>query len=115
MSAIILRSGAEMIAEERARQQRAKDKGGEGWTPEHDDRHELGELGMAAESYLSAVVTPDEEGDEHGKPRPSWDWPWDKKWWKPSDDPIRNLVIAGALIAAEIDRMQRAKVQEVKP
>ena len=35
-------------------------------------------------------------------------WPWDMKWWKPSDeDPIRNLVKAGALIAAEIDRLQR--------
>jgi hypothetical protein len=37
------------------------------------------------------------------------DWPkeWNVDWWKPSDDPIRNLVKAGALIAAEIDRLQR--------
>jgi hypothetical protein len=34
-------------------------------------------------------------------------WPWDEKWWKPSTNPIRNLVKAGALIAAEIDRLQR--------
>jgi hypothetical protein len=34
-------------------------------------------------------------------------WPWDPSWWKPSPDPIRNLVKAGALIAAEIDRLQR--------
>jgi hypothetical protein len=39
-------------------------------------------------------------------------WPWDKEWWKPSDDPTRNLVKAGALIAAEIDRLQRAKEKE---
>lgn len=32
-------------------------------------------------------------------------WPWDNKWWKPSDDPIKNLIKAGALIAAEIDRL----------
>jgi len=34
-------------------------------------------------------------------------WPWEASWWKPSDDPIRNLAKAGALIAAEIDRLQR--------
>ena len=33
-------------------------------------------------------------------------WPWHRCWWKPSDDPIRNLVKAGALLAAEIDRLQ---------
>lgn len=39
-----------------------------------------------------------------GSPR---EWPWDASWWKPSPDPIANLVKAGALIAAEIDRLQR--------
>ena len=34
-------------------------------------------------------------------------WPWDESWWKPSNDSIRNLVKAGALIAAEIDRLHR--------
>lgn len=34
-------------------------------------------------------------------------WPWATDWWKPSDDPITNLVRAGALIAAEIDRLLR--------
>jgi hypothetical protein len=33
-------------------------------------------------------------------------WPWDASWWKPKDV-IRNLVRAGALIAAEIDRLRR--------
>jgi hypothetical protein len=41
-----------------------------------------------------------------GIPRP-WPPSWSYNWWKPSDDPIRNLVKAGALIAAEIDRLQR--------
>jgi hypothetical protein len=36
-------------------------------------------------------------------------WPWDYDWWKPSDDPIRNLTKAGALIAAEIDRLNRLR------
>lgn len=32
-------------------------------------------------------------------------WPWDPRLWKPTpDDRIRELVKAGALIAAEIDR-----------
>lgn len=35
------------------------------------------------------------------------EWPWDVSWWKPSADPERNLVKAGALIAAEIDRLHR--------
>jgi hypothetical protein len=37
------------------------------------------------------------------------DWPWNDDDWKPSPDPIRNLVKAGALIAAEIDRLQGAE------
>ena len=34
-------------------------------------------------------------------------WPWNLIWWKPTpNDRIRELVKAGALIAAEIDRLQ---------
>lgn len=32
-------------------------------------------------------------------------WPWAREDWKPDENPIRNLVKAGALIAAEIDRL----------
>ena len=33
-------------------------------------------------------------------------WPWNVVWWKPTpDDRIRELAKAGALIAAEIDRL----------
>jgi hypothetical protein len=95
-------AGVELIKAERLRQISQ-----EGWTPAHDDMHRKHELGLAASSYLNCVVSPDEEGDENGKVRPCWDWPWAKKWWKPSNDPIRNLVKAGALIAAEIDRLER--------
>ena len=62
-------------------------------------------------AVAGAVASPDEEGDENGKVRPCWDWPWAKKWWKPSDDPVRNLVKAGALIAAEIDRLESLKAK----
>lgn len=54
---------------------------------------------------LKTILGRDENGNvnlpAHGA------WPWDASWWKPSADPIRNLVKAGALIAAEIDRLQR--------
>jgi hypothetical protein len=34
-------------------------------------------------------------------------WPWLRKWWKPTpDNRIKELTKAGALIAAEIDRLQ---------
>lgn len=88
-------SGIGLITTERQRQMTA-----EGWTPEHDDAHDKRELVYAAIRYAS--------------PMPTFHfWPWEEAWWKPSDDPIRNLVKAGALIAAEIDRLQRrSPVQE---
>ena len=94
-------SGADLIAAERKRQVEA-----EGWTPEHDDEHNTGEMVDAAICYADMALR-----------QVSWSkpplhkmlarWPWDPEWWKPSDDPLRNLVKAGALIAAEIDRVQR--------
>lgn len=92
-------SGVALIADERLRQIKV-----EGWTPEHDDAHEDGELADAASCY--AYVSNYEHPEGVRVPE---DWPWDRKWWKPSANPIRNLVKAGALIAAEIDRLQRKK------
>lgn len=86
-------SGAEMIAAERQRQIES-----EHWTPGHDDKHTTFELSRAALSYVFSVV--------NIYCVMNW-WPWEWSWWKPSDDPIRNLAKAGALIAAEIDRLQR--------
>lgn len=102
--------GVELIAAERQRQVTS-----EGWTPEHDDGHSTGDLLLAAESYLhsmEAVPFGVENGVPDGKRleprlRPPHQWPWDASWWKPSDDQVRNLVKAGALIAAEIDRLKR--------
>lgn len=86
--------GAAMIAFERRRQVDA-----EGWTPEHDDEHGGGELVDAAVAYLRCGLTSASDA--------KFPWPWATDWWKPSDDPITNLVRAGALIAAEIDRLLR--------
>lgn len=88
--------GVEAIAQERRRQ---IDE--EGWTPEHDDAYENDELILAARCYL---VQAEYEVAGHGS-QPIF-WPWHRDWWKPGDR-RRNLVKAGALIAAEIDRLDR--------
>ncbi len=83
----------------------------EGWTSEHDDEHNKGEMAHAAACYAigarvkyhSRFVT---RGPNRHAYQPSEMWPWDVKWWKPSDY-RRNLVKAGALILAEIERLDR--------
>jgi hypothetical protein len=106
-----MKTGIELISEERSRQVTQ-----ERWTPEHDDEHTLGELAMAGACYasLGAAISRahlDFKPSEIYPPKlDNLEWPWDAKWWKPSDDPIRNLIKSGALIAAEIDRLQRLLV-----
>jgi len=91
-------SGAERIAAERRRQVEE-----EGWTAEHDSGHREAELARAALSYLLGYVA------VAGRlPAYPGEWPWPGESWKPSEDPVRNLEKAGALIAAEIDRLQRS-------
>lgn len=90
--------GARLIAAERLRQ--VTD---ERWLPGHDDIHDSGELAAAAKSYVRIAL-----GADH-RTVLEMDWPWEERWFKPSPDAIRNLVKAGALIAAEIDRLTRLK------
>jgi len=97
-------TGVHLIAAERARQR--KD---EGWDEHHDSEHADGEMALAAACY--AIVDADAVAHK-GFLDDLWGmlWPttgWSIKWWKPKD-PLRNLVRAGALIAAEIDRRLRA-------
>ena len=77
----------------------------EGWTPEHDDQHGNWELSRAAVCYGNMG----RNGPfSHPHPaHPPLGWPWHWTWWKLSDDPRRNLVKAGALILAEIERLDR--------
>lgn len=94
-----MKTGAELITDERNRQITY-----EGYTSPHDDAHHNGELRDAAICYI--------EGSPQTQPPFSVPrtWPWSAHSWKPSpDDRIRDLVKAGALIAAEIDRVQRRK------
>lgn len=80
----------------------------EGWTPEHDDAHSTGDLAAAAACYaLHSVIATNQSpvGDPMEFPPPGW--PWDEAWWKPGTA-RRDLVKAGALILAELERLDRA-------
>ncbi len=96
-------TGVELIAEERERQ--IED---ENWTKEYDDmEHRIPDLVRAVECYAVMAM--------HAKPgkgrQPSTWWPWPRSLWKPSYNQLRNLAKAGALIAAEMDRLIRMDEQ----
>lgn len=93
----------------------------EGWTPEHDDKYNDFQLALAAAGYAQNVA---DYAGEYCQPHSSinWTdapepeaWPWSPVWWKPTN-PRRDLVKAGALILAEIERLDRAApAQDDKP
>lgn len=83
--------------------ERARQIAAEGWTPEHDDEHDGGELARAGAAY---ALMADREIHLKRKMTPGW-WPWAVAWWKPKDR-RSDLVRAGALILAEIERLDRA-------
>jgi hypothetical protein len=95
--------GVERIAAERNRQIEE-----EGFTAEHDDRWKKGELAQAAMCYCMAEPDPEDIRNGSVEYCVPDEWPFSRKWWKPTlDNRIRELEKAGALIAAEIDRLQR--------
>ncbi len=102
-------TGVELIAEERKRQIKV-----EGWDEKHDDEHLEFDLSCAGACYALQVLTiKNTRFEEFFKKIYSAFWPWGDRWWKPTpNDPIRQLTKAGALIAAEIDRLQRQKEKE---
>lgn len=79
----------------------------EGWSEAHDDRHDLGELAVAASHYARQST----ENYEKAEVRVPDDWPWAHEWWKPKG-PRRDLVRAAALLVAEIERLDRAERRE---
>lgn len=109
------KTGIELIAAERQRQIDV-----EGFTPEHDAGHVDGEISLAAACYASPrklyVIEPHFGGIGFADP-----WPWDQAYDGrpydneeeeslygedvPAEERIRCLEKAGALIAAEIDRL----------
>lgn len=97
---MITKDGVELINEERARQL------GMGFDEENDAYYTHSELSLAARAYLSAAID-QQHGDDVVAP-PVY-WPWDNKYWKPETTVKGNLAKAGALIAAEIDRITAAE------
>ena len=111
-------TGIERIAAERQRQVTE-----EGWTPDHDDHHDRDSMAKAAACYAAPVEVFALTQLRDGGVRATSIWPWETKWDKrvrPSnsgflgadlDARIRDLEKAGALCAAEIDRLQRLKAR----
>lgn len=116
------KTGTQLIASERERQMSE-----EGWTAEHDDQHDDGELAIATALYATPISLFAERrvgGQvQFYDPWPWWNEvevtrygdglrtlvpAWDKR---KKHNKLRRLVIAGALIAAEIDRLQRLEVK----
>lgn len=83
----------------------------EGWDDIHDDMNDRSELAQAAACYALSGTPADEAVFIHGRwkdPRDLfWPWSWDRSWWKPTNR-RRDLIKAGALILAEIERLDRA-------
>lgn len=114
-----MKTGIELITEERDRQISQ-----EGWSVNHDQEHILGELAQAAACYAlppqrvvmsqpPVVNNPRSVDDvqygpaEEAKPG-QIHWPFESEWYKRTpENRVRELTKAGALIAAEIDRLQR--------
>lgn len=111
---------ADEILTERMRQVES-----EGWTPEHDDAHDEGQLARAAACYAAGpdFVT---GGRYQANSCRGWDdncyqyefvtppielgkirWPFDEDWRKHTNA-RRDLIKAAALIVAEIERLDRA-------
>lgn len=110
-----LRRDAEQTAAARdVLAERQRQISSEGWTPEHDDHHNCGELSLAAANYAAVSGYAFKHDTQADDMHPSVSWPWDGYWWKPSVDPRRNLVKAGALILAEIERLDRAAIAAEK-
>lgn len=82
------------IVAERERQRTA-----EGWTDSHDREHDAGILAAAAVCYATAHSA----YHDHDPLLVPHGWPWLPETWKPKDI-TKDLVRAGALLAAEVDR-----------
>lgn len=111
-----MKTGIKLIAEERKRQIEV-----EGYTKQHDSNHKASEFVYAAIAYTEAAkvgVICQEIGNtnENDIMRKKFGmglyFPWGQTNFKPTTN-IRDLVKAGALIAAAIDRMQAQKGEEV--
>ena len=116
-------TGIEEIAAERKRQVES-----ERWSSKHDDQHTNKSLALAAALYAAPI--PLFQKDDLARGGVSFIDPW--PWWLKDHDPQsraapvpnwdkrqkhsyrRRLAIAGALLAAEIDRLDRAEAKAAR-
>lgn len=77
----------------------------EGWTAAHDDMNDTGEMATAAAAYALAAT-----GFRKQAVMEFWPKKWSSLWFK-STTSRRDLVKAGALIVAEIERLDRAALK----
>ena len=100
-------TAVELIA---AEQERARTE--EGYTPEHDVGHAV-ELVWAGRCYAEETAMrlnrkPTMLPGAEWLSAPDFQdfpWPWAPRYWKPTGDPVRDLVKAGSLIASAIDSL----------
>lgn len=94
-----MKPGIDQITEERVRQITV-----EGYSADRDDTYVRDELVAAGRAY---AIYADEQRE--GGPHSAISlWPWGQESWKPSPSPVRNYVKGGALLFAEVDRLNRA-------
>ena len=111
-----MNKGLELIAKERERQSKE-----EGWTKEHDDSYRRNELALAAACYAAVDQTIVNESIKIYKCLEFCDgyrfkdlWPWADKYDKRKKHSYqKRLIIAGALIVAELDRLERSKNENI--
>lgn len=98
-------TAVDLIAAERARQLAPEKAGGEGYDADHDRGH-ADELARAASVYALPANNRDVEIPAANVSLQEFLWPWDPWFYRPvPDDRVRELVKAGALIAAAIDAL----------
>lgn len=82
----------------------------EGWSSKRDDTHKNNEMAFAAACYAFHAAAASWDMEDNGIPYDSHpapkNWPWEPEWWNP-ESARRDLVKAGALILAEIERLDR--------
>jgi hypothetical protein len=101
-----MKTGCKLIYEERIEQIEKH-----GWNPNHDKQHKHGELAIVAASL--AVMHTDASVED-----PGCNGSYSNKWGlehKLRNDTIHALKVAGALIAAEIDRLLLLNPEVIAP
>lgn len=98
-------TGAELIAAERKRQIEE-----EGWTIQHDVEEHSGKQLAATASYIMFDYA-DPTGSCIDEDAEDWDWMQELAIKMRKRGDVGRLVVAGALVAAEIDRLLRVRKQ----